>query len=77
MEGESEYLAECFWPGVQQGELQALDERAHAGDLGLDVAERLLLSRRRVVNAGQRPEVAANHRQWRAQLVARVGGEPA
>jgi hypothetical protein len=24
----SEYVAECFWPGVQDAELQALDERA-------------------------------------------------
>jgi hypothetical protein len=24
----SEYVAECFWPGVQDADLQALDERA-------------------------------------------------
>ena len=28
MDGESEYLAECFWPGVREAELRALDERA-------------------------------------------------
>ncbi len=28
MDGEAEYLAECFWPGVQEVELRALDERA-------------------------------------------------
>jgi hypothetical protein len=26
----SEYLAECFWPGVGEAELRALDERARA-----------------------------------------------
>lgn len=26
----SEYVAECFWPGVQDADLQALDERAAA-----------------------------------------------
>ena len=25
-----EYLAECFWPGVKESDLRALDERAHA-----------------------------------------------
>jgi hypothetical protein len=30
MESESEYLAECFWPGVGEPELRALDERARA-----------------------------------------------
>jgi hypothetical protein len=30
MESESEYLAECFWPGVGEAELRALDERARA-----------------------------------------------
>jgi hypothetical protein len=30
MESESEYLAECFWPGVGAAELRALDERARA-----------------------------------------------
>ena len=28
MEGEGEYAAECYWPGVQAAELRALDERA-------------------------------------------------
>jgi hypothetical protein len=26
----SEYVAECFWPGVQDADLRALDERAAA-----------------------------------------------
>jgi predicted esterase len=26
----TEYLAECFWPGVQQSDLSSLDERATA-----------------------------------------------
>ena len=26
--GELEYLAECFWPGVAEEDLRALDERA-------------------------------------------------
>jgi hypothetical protein len=26
----SEYVAECFWPGVQDADLQVLDERAAA-----------------------------------------------
>jgi hypothetical protein len=30
MRSESEYLAECFWPGVGEAELRALDERARA-----------------------------------------------
>ncbi len=25
---DSEFVAECFWPGVKEGELTALDERA-------------------------------------------------
>ena len=29
-ETSSEYLAECFWPGVQETDLRALDERARA-----------------------------------------------
>jgi hypothetical protein len=29
-ESSSEYLAECFWPGVQEADLCALDERATA-----------------------------------------------
>lgn len=28
--GELEYLAECFWPGVADADLRALDERAEA-----------------------------------------------
>jgi hypothetical protein len=27
---ETEYLAECFWPGVQEADLSALDRRAMA-----------------------------------------------
>jgi Protein of unknown function (DUF4242) len=27
---ETEYVAECFWPGVQDFDLQALDERVAA-----------------------------------------------
>lgn len=30
MRSASEYLAECFWPGVGEAELRALDERARA-----------------------------------------------
>jgi hypothetical protein len=30
MDGGGEYLAECFWPGVREGELHELDERATA-----------------------------------------------
>ena len=26
----SEYLAECFWPGVHDADLQLLDNRVHA-----------------------------------------------
>ena len=30
-EGQTnEYVAECFWPGVQDGDLRLLDERVHA-----------------------------------------------
>ena len=29
-ETSTEYLAECFWPGVQETDLRALDERARA-----------------------------------------------
>lgn len=29
-EGFVEYLAECFWPGVQRSDLIALDQRAQA-----------------------------------------------
>ena len=31
----TEYLAECFWPGVQQSDLIALDERALASAAAL------------------------------------------
>jgi hypothetical protein len=30
MGGQSEFLAECYWPGVGKAELRALDERARA-----------------------------------------------
>ena len=40
MGGESEYLAECFWPGVREAELRALDERAHASAAALSAAGR-------------------------------------
>jgi uncharacterized protein DUF4242 len=30
MDGEANHLAECYWPGVQERELEALDERAHS-----------------------------------------------
>jgi uncharacterized protein DUF4242 len=35
MGNEPEYLAECFWPGVREAELRALDERAHASAAAL------------------------------------------
>ncbi len=35
---EVEHVAECFWPGVGETELRALDERARASAAGL-VAE--------------------------------------
>jgi len=28
--GRSEYLAECFWPGVHDAELELLDDRRHS-----------------------------------------------
>jgi hypothetical protein len=34
-EAASEYLAECFWPGVRESELQALDERARDSAAGV------------------------------------------
>jgi hypothetical protein len=40
MEGESEYLAECFWPGVREAELHALDERARSSAADLSVTGR-------------------------------------
>jgi len=35
MDSESEFLAECFWPGVGEAELRALDERAHSSAAAL------------------------------------------
>ncbi len=35
MGSESEYLAECYWPGVGEAELRALDERAHSSAAAL------------------------------------------
>jgi hypothetical protein len=29
-QGPVDYLAECFWPGVKESDLAALDRRAHA-----------------------------------------------
>jgi hypothetical protein len=40
MEGESEYLAECFWPGVREAELRALDKRAHSSAATLSAGGR-------------------------------------
>jgi len=34
----NEYVAECFWPGVEDPDLRALDERAHAAALALSQA---------------------------------------
>ena len=34
MDGEATYLAECFWPGVREDELKALDERAQKSAAG-------------------------------------------
>jgi hypothetical protein len=31
----TEYLAECFWPGVQESDLNALDQRASASAAAL------------------------------------------
>ena len=36
----NEYLAECFWPGVQDPDLQALDERAATVTAELNVRYR-------------------------------------
>ena len=33
----TEYLAECFWPGVQDSDLISLDERAIAGAAAVSV----------------------------------------
>jgi hypothetical protein len=38
--GELEYLAECFWPGVADGDLRALDERAEASAEGISAGGR-------------------------------------
>jgi Nickel responsive protein SCO4226-like len=40
MDGEAEYLAECFWPGVREAELRALDERARASAAGISAQGR-------------------------------------
>ena len=40
MDGEAEYLAECFWPGVREAELRALDERAQAAAAGISAQGR-------------------------------------
>jgi len=39
-ETSSEYLAECFWPGVAEPELEALDERARASAAGVSAEGR-------------------------------------
>jgi hypothetical protein len=33
----SEYLAECFWPGVRESDLHALDQRASASAAQLSI----------------------------------------
>jgi hypothetical protein len=40
MDGEAEYLAECFWPGVREAELRALDERARVSAAGISAQGR-------------------------------------
>jgi hypothetical protein len=40
MDGEAGYLAECFWPGVREAELRALDERASASAADLSARGR-------------------------------------
>lgn len=35
MDGEANHLAECYWPGVREEELKALDERACAAAAGI------------------------------------------
>ena len=39
-EASSEYLAECFWPGVEEAELHALDERARVSAAGVSAEGR-------------------------------------
>ena len=39
-EASNEYLAECFWPGVREPELEALDERARASAARVSAAGR-------------------------------------
>lgn len=39
-ERPTEYLAECFWPGVREEELHALDERARASAAGVSAQGR-------------------------------------
>jgi hypothetical protein len=35
MDDEANHLAECYWPGVREDELKALDERARAAAAGI------------------------------------------
>ena len=42
-EAASKYVAECFWPGVQEADLHALDERALAAAASTSAAGRLVL----------------------------------
>lgn len=39
-DAELEYLAECFWPGVADKDLSALDERAEASAEGISAEGR-------------------------------------
>ena len=39
-DGELEYLAECFWPGVADTDLSALDERVEASAEGISAEGR-------------------------------------
>lgn len=32
--GAAEYVTECFWPGVRESDLRALDDRVHAHAAG-------------------------------------------
>ena len=36
----AEYLAECFWPGVQESDLHELDQRASASAAELSIGQR-------------------------------------
>ena len=42
-ETSSEYLAECFWPGVQETDLRDLDERARAAAAAVTAEGRSVL----------------------------------